>query len=536
MRRVESIRKAGSFLYQRNEFQGGQGSGTAALSIDSAVSERESPDTPNFGEALRSKIPVGGWRDLDLIVDLGAQVGSRTWWRGAITCALLCGTTFLLAPSVEAIPTVAESMDAAQWDEARAQAITPLALGGDTGRRMAATEAVEPLAGTPERPRIELTATLGRGDGLGRVLQRAGVSAGESAELEAMISNAVAMDDIRPGTVMTIVLGRRPNRTVPRPVDEIAFRARFDLKLEVARVDGALRLNQIDIAVDDTPLRIRGRVGSSLYRSARAAGAPPAAIQEYLRAIGTRMSVNRDIGADATFDLIIEHRRAETGETEIGRLIYAGLERGSRETQLLRWSVGGDDQWFEASGVGQQTGQMLMPVNGRLTSPFGYRRHPILGYRRLHTGLDIAAPTGTPIRAAASGTVNFSGRNRGYGNYVRINHGSGTQTAYAHMSRIVARNGARVSQGQIIGYVGSTGMSTGPHLHYELIRNGRKVDPRSVSFTRQARITGEELQRFRATLANLLEVEPGAALAQRADREEAETAATSNSERADSRS
>jgi murein DD-endopeptidase MepM/ murein hydrolase activator NlpD len=355
-------------------------------------------------------------------------------------------------------------------------------------------------------------------------MQRAGISSNEAVELAAMITDAVPVEDIRPGTVMNIVLGRRPNRTVPRPVDEIAFRARFDLKLEVARVDGALRLNQIPIEVDDTPLRIRGRVGSSLYRSARAAGAPPAAIQEYLRAIGTRMSVNRDIAADATFDLIVEHRRAETGEIEIGRLIYAGIERGERETQLLRWAVDGDDQWFEASGVGQRTGQMLMPVNGRLTSGFGYRRHPILGYRRLHTGLDSAAVRGTPIRAAASGTVNYSGRNRGYGNYVRISHGSGIQTAYAHMSRIVASNGSRVSQGQIIGYVGSTGMSTGPHLHYELIRNGRKVDPRSVSFTRQARITGDELQRFRATLANLLEVEPGAALARREDREEPEIA------------
>ncbi|NNC71772.1 MAG: M23 family metallopeptidase, partial [Sphingomonadaceae bacterium] len=299
----------------------------------------------------------------------------------------------------------------------------------------------------------------------------------------------------------------------PRPVDHIAFRARFDLKLEIARADGRLRANPIQIAVDDTPLRIRGRVGGSLYRSARAAGAPPAAIQEYLRAIGTQMSISNDIGSDATFDMIVEHRRAETGETEIGRLLYAGIDRGSRETQLLRWSVGGSDQWFEASGVGRQTGEMVMPVNGRITSGFGYRRHPILRYRRMHTGLDIAAGRGTPIRAAASGVVNYSGRNGGYGNYVRINHGNGMQTAYAHMSRIAASNGTRVSQGQVIGYVGSTGMSTGPHLHYELLRNGSKVNPRSVRFIEQAQLAGDELRRFRATLAGLLQVEPGAALA-----------------------
>jgi murein DD-endopeptidase MepM/ murein hydrolase activator NlpD len=514
-------------LYQRNEFEAGQGSGAATLAIE--------PKSSGLSEALRKTLAAERWREFNLVVDLGSQIGSKDWWRGAATCAALCAATLLLAPGVEAIPTSHQSLTEAQWDEARAQAITPLALGGDTGRRMAATDAVEPLAGTPERPRIEMTATLGRGDGLERVLERAGVSTDEAEELSIMIGEAVAMDDVRPGTVMDIVLGRRPNRTVPRPVEEIAFRARFDLKLEVARVDGALRVNPINILVDETPLRIRGRVGSSLYRSARAAGAPPSAVQEYLRAIGTQMSVTRDINADATFDLIIEHRRAETGEVEIGDLIYAGLERGERETQLLRWAVNSNDQWFEANGVGRQRGQMIMPINGRLTSGFGYRRHPILGYRRLHTGLDIAAPTGTPIRAAATGTVNYSGRNRGYGNYVRINHGSGMQTAYAHMSRIVASNGARVQQGQIIGYVGSTGLSTGPHLHYELIRGGQKVDPRSVRFSQTARLAGSELSRFRATLANLLEVEPGAALAGGSERTADETAAN-ESRRRNSRS
>ena len=515
-------------MYQRHEFASEQGNGAGSLALD--------PEAPRFDHAVRSRINRIVWRDIDFVVDLGAQIGSKHWWRGALTCAALCGTTILMAPSVEAIPAMPSAMSDAQWDEARAQAITPLAFGGDTGRRMAATDAVEPLADTPERPRIEMTATLGRGIGFARVLERAGVSSDEAEELEAMIAGTLPLADIRSGTVMDIVLGRRPNRTVPRPVDAIAFRARFDLKVEVNRVDGRLRVNPVQIAIDDTPLRIRGRVGSSLYRSARAAGAPPRAIQEYLRALGTQMSVNRDIGADATFDMIVEHRRAETGEVEIGKLIYAGIDRGSRETQLLRWSVGDSDQWFEANGVGRQTGQMMMPVAGRVSSGFGYRRHPILGYNRMHTGLDIAAGYGTPIRAAASGVVNYSGRNGGYGNYVRIAHGGGLQTAYGHMSRIVASSGSRVTQGQIIGYIGSTGMSTGAHLHYEMLRGGQKVDPRSVSFIQQAQLTGEDLRRFRSTLANLLTVEPGAALARGSDRDGAETASSERSRRAASES
>ncbi|WP_298023770.1 M23 family metallopeptidase [uncultured Parasphingopyxis sp.] len=527
-RREQELR-AGPQLFQRNEFTtgngAGNGGGASTLSHQGAAgSHHHHPARTAIGRAF--------WHEIDLVVDLGAQIGSKTWWRGLVTCTALCGATILMAPSVEAIPALPSALDQDQVDEARAQAITPLAFGADTGRRMAATDVVEPLADTPERPHIEMTATLGRGDGFTRVLERAGVSGDQAEEITSLIEGIIPLADIRPGTPMTIILGRRPNRTVARPVDHIAFRARFDLKIELDRVDGSLRVNPIQIAVDDTPLRIRGRVGASLYRSARAAGAPPSAIQEYLRAIGTQMSIN-DIGSDATFDLIVEHRRAETGETEMGRLIYAGVERGDRKTQLLRWSVAGTDQWFEASGVGRSTGEMLMPVNGRLTSPFGYRRHPILGYRRLHTGLDIAAGHGTPIRAAASGTVNYSGRNGGYGNYVRIAHSGGIQTAYAHMSRIAVSSGTRVTQGQVIGYVGSTGMSTGPHLHYEMIRGGQKIDPRSVRYIENAQLSGPELQRFRSTLAGLMQVEPGAALARRERPRDLDTASADQPRRAD---
>lgn len=513
-------------MFQRNEFATGNGGSAGSLS--------QQP-TERHGHPGRTAIGRAFWHEIDLVVDLGAQIGSKTWWRGLVTCTALCGATILMAPSVEAIPALPSSLDQDQFDEARAQAITPLAFGADTGRRMAATDVVEPLADTPERPHIEMTATLGRGDAFARVLERAGVASDQAAEIESLVEGVIPLADIRPGTPMTIVLGRRPNRTVSRPVDHIAFRARFDLKIELDRVDGSLRINPIAIAVDDTPLRIRGRVGSSLYRSARAAGAPPSAIQDYLRAIGTQMSIN-DIGSDATFDLIIEHRRAETGETETGGLLYAGVERGDRKTQLLRWSVAGTEQWFEASGVGRSTGEMLMPVNGRVTSPFGYRRHPILGYRRLHTGLDIAAGYGTPIHAAASGTVNMAGRNGGYGNFVRIAHGDNLQTAYGHMSRIAVSSGSRVTQGQIIGYVGSTGLSTGPHLHYEMLRGGQKIDPRSVRYIEQAQLSGQELQRFRSTLAGLMAVEPGAAMAQRRTEDGRETASNDRPRRGNSRS
>ena len=139
---------------------------------------------------------------------------------------------------------------------------------------------------------------------------------------------------------------------------------------------------------------------------------------------------------------------------------------------MLKWAGGDNAQWFEASGVGESRGQMSRPTNGRMTSGFGYRRHPILGYRKMHSGIDFGAPHGAPIYAATDGVIAYAGRKGGYGNFVQVNHGGGLATGYGHMSRIVARPGQRVRQGQIIGYVGSTGLSTGPHLHYELYRNG----------------------------------------------------------------
>jgi murein DD-endopeptidase MepM/ murein hydrolase activator NlpD len=156
---------------------------------------------------------------------------------------------------------------------------------------------------------------------------------------------------------------------------------------------------------------------------------------------------------------------------------------------------------------------MSRPVNGPMTSGFGMRRHPILGYKRMHAGIDFKAGHGAPIFAATDGAVAYAGRKGGYGNFVQLNHGGNLATGYGHMSRIAVSPGQRVRQGQIIGYVGSTGLSTGPHLHYELYRNGRPINPLSVTFTQRAQLAGAELARFKAQVARLKAVKPGAALA-----------------------
>ncbi len=491
------------------------------LRSDHGIDQGGSAAALSFGRSFVPTRPRTGfddWRDkmsrIDWAPDLGARIGSADWWRGAATCSALIAATCWMSPGFNnpLIGAAPAPLTGSAWEDTRAQSIAPLGFGANTGRRMAATDLVAPLAETPERPMIELTATLGAGSSFAHVLERAGVARDEAASVTQMIARAVSLSDIKSGTQLALTLGRRPSRDVPRPLDNLRFRARFDLNVAVARAAGNLVVTPEPIAIDHSPLRIRGLVGQSLYRSARAAGAPAKAVESYIRALATKMSIGRDVQSDNVFDIIVEQARAATGEVQLGQLLYAGLDRGSKKVQLIRWgdTSGKGGQWFEASGVGERRGVMAMPVAGHMTSSYGMRFHPILRMMRMHKGLDFGAPYGSPIRAAMDGVVQLAGRSAGYGNFVKLSHSGGLATGYGHMSRIAVRAGTRVSQGQVIGYVGSTGMSTGPHLHYEVWRNGISVNPRNMTFTQVAQLSGNALRAFRARVASLLSVKPGA--------------------------
>ena len=493
----------------------------AALSLAHAIPAEALPtrlrrsarkDWHQFAHELRhDHLPA--LRDVDWVPDLALDIGSGRWLRGMATMIGLSAVALLFWPSFDAVEAApAMRVDAGVRDEFRSQMIMPLALGADSGRRMGATAAVIPLANAPERPTIQLVATLGQGDSFGRMLQRAGVGSGDAARIEAMVAAAVPLGDIAAGTRFDLTLGRRTSPTQPRPIDDLNFRARFDLDLAIQRTGNGLALIRKPIRVDDTPLRIRGIVGSSLYRSARAAGAPVKAIQEYLRTLDSHMNLELDLAPSDEFDIVVGYKRAGSGESEVGDLMYAGVSRdGKSRAQLLKW--GADGQFFEATGVGQQQVGLTAPVFGRITSGFGLRRHPILGYTRMHSGIDFAAAYGSPIYATSDALVSFAGWHGGHGNFVRLDAGGGLGTGYGHMSRIAVSYGSHVRRGQVIGYVGSTGLSTGAHLHYEMYRNGVPVDPGSVHFVTTAALSGTELTAFKARLAVLREIRPGAALA-----------------------
>jgi murein DD-endopeptidase MepM/ murein hydrolase activator NlpD len=498
-------------LYQRNDFGSGQGAGTAVLSLDQAIGF-----APIQRESLRYRL-TAAIADTDWVPDLGANIGSRDWWRGLATCTALCASAYALSPGFKPIPgLVPPAMTSSEWEQARAQSIAPLAWGGDTGRHMAATDAVVPLADVPERPTLDLTATLGDGDGFARALERAGVAGAEARRIADQVATATDLQAIKPGTLMTLTLGRRANRNAARPLDHLSFRARLDLRLELVRTGNALRMIRTPIAIDHTPLRATGGVGDSLYRSARAAGVPAKAVETAIRTLAAKVGLD-NIGSDARFDFIVEQDRAATGEVEHGKLLYLGLERGNRTTRMIPWTIAGRTEWYDAAGVGQTRAGFAMPVaGGRLTSGFGMRFHPILGYSRFHQGTDFAAVYGTPIRAMTDGLVTFAGRHGGHGNFVRLAHAGGVGTGYAHMSRFAVSSGQRVVQGQVIGYVGSTGLSTGPHLHLEVYKNAMPVSLRSVSFAATSLLSGRELEAFRAQISRYLRLRVGGGAVQQA--------------------
>lgn len=441
--------------------------------------------------------------DTDLVVDLGDSIGSGRWWRGVATLGALVGAAGALALQLPALTgSVPVSKLPALVEEGRVSAIGPLARASVTGRQAPPTPMARRLAEAPERPRIELRATIGSG-GLEGALRRAGVGREDIGALNGLLAGVANSRGIRPGTSMDLVLGRRETKAVPRPLEFLSFRAAFDMKVEARRgADGTLVVKPVPIKIDNTPLRVTGVVGSSLDRSARAAGVPGHIISEYRRQMSYVLDFQREVQGRDKFEMVVARRRAETGETEMGGLLYAGLVNGRSNVSLMRW--GKDGAFYWQNGESARKGLIRTPVSGaRMSSGFGMRFHPILNYSRMHQGIDFAAPTGTPVVASAGGRVAQSGWGGGYGNIVVIDHGKGMKTRYAHLHRMNVKAGQQVSQGQVIGQVGSTGMSTGPHLHYEVWQNGRPVDPRSAKLSMGSQLGGSDLQTFKAEMGRL---------------------------------
>lgn len=252
----------------------------------------------------------------------------------------------------------------------------------------------------------------------------------------------------------------------------------------------------------------RATLYTSFYDAALNKDLPPEMITSMLRIHSYDVDFKRPVRAGDTFEVFFDMNKAEDGrETEPGELLYTAMTVGGETRRFFRYRApdGGID-FYDEEGNSAKKFLMRQPVKGaRFTSGFGVRRHPILRRAKMHTGADWAAPTGTPILAAGNGVVEQAGRKGGYGNYVLLRHANGFKTAYAHMSRYASgmRPGIRVTQGQIIGYVGTTGLSSGPHLHYEVLVNNRHVNPMTMHVPRGRQLTGKLLAKFQKERARI---------------------------------
>ncbi len=276
----------------------------------------------------------------------------------------------------------------------------------------------------------------------------------------------------------------------------------FDRDVAVRlRADGSFSAEEVEKSLDKQTERAVGEINSSLFVDGSDAGIPAAVLVELIRIYSFDVDFQREIQPGDRFELMFDRFYDKTGApVSDGAIRYAKLTLRGKELPLYRYTTSdGDPDYFNADGESVRKALMRTPIDGaRLSSRFGKRRHPILGYTRLHAGVDFAAPSGTPIYAAGNGVVEAIGRNGGYGNYVRLRHNSTYHTAYAHLKGYARglKKGTRVRQGQVIGYVGSTGRSTGPHLHYEVHRDRKQINPLTLKLPSGEKLAGKRLAEF----------------------------------------
>jgi len=356
------------------------------------------------------------------------------------------------------------------------------------------------------------------GDTLAKILERAGANSKQASNIIKSLSGIFDPRSLKvnqkifarfvpafPSADETGGIGSDVFAGLVIPLD---YRNRIEVSLNNTSNDESFIAKKVSFELVSENVRAEGTIDSSLYLAAANNGVTPPVINELIRIFSWDVDFQRDIWKNDSFEIMYQRFRDEDGNVVYNDGIkYAALTlQGKKKAIYLHQLKDGTTDYFDENGQSARKALMRTPINGaRLSSTFGKRKHPVLGYTKMHKGADFAAPSGTPIYAAGNGTIEMSGRNGAYGNYVRIRHNSEYATAYAHMKSIKRGmgKGKRVTQGQVIGYVGTTGRSTGPHLHYEILRAGQQVNPLKVKMPSGKKLSGGELARFKISLAEI---------------------------------
>ncbi len=344
---------------------------------------------------------------------------------------------------------------------------------------------------------------LRNGDTLMKALLRAGCKRSDANAAIAAFSELYDPRKLRAGQLLTVVLV--PDEDDRAPVlHGITLASAPGRNVEVGRdEDGGFAVREIEVVLTRGLAHASGKIKSSLYQAAIEAKMPRAILMDMILAFSFDVDFQREIQTGDSFEVVFERFHDKAGEVvREGALLYAALTLSGQPLKIYRYAEpGGGEGYFDEDGKSVRKALLRTPINGaRLTSRYGKRKHPILGYTKMHRGVDFAARRGTPIAAAGSGVIEKIGWNGAYGRYIRVRHKGSYKTAYAHLNSFAKglRKGQRVKQGQTIGRVGSSGRSTGSHLHYEVLQNGRQINPLNVKLPAGPSLTGLTLTAFKA--------------------------------------
>lgn len=349
--------------------------------------------------------------------------------------------------------------------------------------------------------------SVGRGDTLMDMLTGAAIPRDEANNAIAALGTFYDPRKLKVGQQVTVMF--EPRRGGQRKFVGLEFSPDPVRSVSIARKgDAGFASSQVEKSVSRRQVAAEGVIRSSLFEAGRAAGIPVSIMMAIIKDYSYEVDFQRDLQPGDRFAVLYEQIVTADGKVVgDGDLLYAMLVLSGDEMPIYRHkSRDGRVDYYNRDGESIRRALLRTPIDGaRITSGFGLRQHPILGYSKMHQGVDFGAPTGTPIYAAGRGVIDEAGPRGAYGNYIRIRHNTEMSTAYAHLSRFAreTKRGARVEQGDIIGYVGTTGRSTGAHLHYEVLKGGRQVNPRSVDLPTGEKLEGRELQAFQQTVKSL---------------------------------
>ncbi len=348
-----------------------------------------------------------------------------------------------------------------------------------------------------QSPYVDVKYLIKNNDSVEKILKNYDIRIEDIKSISTKLKNK-KLSNIYSGRELILIFKKLDNNK--NTVINLKFPISNTTSIEVRKVkenyivkENILRLNKKEVVVKNS-------IKNNLYSSAIEVGIEANIIVEFARIFGFEVDFQRDIRKGDWFEIYYEKFEDDNNQVrDTGKIIYASMFVNGEELNLYNFKYKDIEEYYDIKGKSITKSLMKTPINGaRLSSSFGMRKHPILGYNKMHRGTDFAAPAGTPIMASGSGTVTRARWCGGGGNCVKIKHNSTYETIYAHMKNFAKgiKEGRKVKQGQIIGYVGSTGLSTGPHLHYEVLVNGKKVNSQKLKLPSGKVLKGEERKEF----------------------------------------